>query len=306
MIDLSIIVINYNTKRLTAECVSSIGKHTKGMRYEIIIVDNASKDGSAAYFRKRLKSPNVSLVENAENMGFAKANNQGMKRAKGKYILLLNSDTYFEDNFLANLVAWMEKNPRVAVSSCALKNKDGSLQGTGGHFPTLFKVFAWMFFVEDIPLLDKIIKPFHPMHVKSPLYKGQKNFENPGERDWVTGAFFLLRSTILKNVGYFDEDYFMYVEEVDYCYRIKKAGWKVWYLPQWHIVHLGGASSTKEFPIISEYMGIKLFYRKHMPKWQNLIMRLFLKSGALLRSVMYGLLEGRASAQIYVKAFRAV
>jgi GT2 family glycosyltransferase len=202
------------------------------------------------------------------------------------------------------MLGYMEKNPKAGIVSCALKGKDGKFQATGGYFPSLLRVASWMFFLDDIPILDKLIKPFHPMHEKSFFYKGEGFFKKESPRDWVTGAFFLMRRKVLDEVGVLDEDYFMYTEEVDLCFRAKKAGWEVWYLPRWSIVHLGGASSVSEFPIVSEYKGVKTFYKKHMPPWQTPILRILLKKGALLRMILFGLLKGGQWAKIYAKAFR--
>ena len=112
-----------------------------------------------------------------------------------------------------------------------------------------------------------------------------------------------MKREVIKDVGYFDKDYFMYTEEVDYCFRAKEKGWKVWYLPKWSIIHYGGASSTREFPILSEYKGVKTFYRKHMPSWQYPVLRFLLKFGAFLRIFILGLLKGSEAAKTYAKAF---
>jgi hypothetical protein len=328
MVDLSIIIVNFNTKDLTREGIDSIVKTTKEINLEIIVVDNASKDSSVAmleeYSRKlatrpkfasqsevfrrdigdNSHEPTLRLIKNRTNFGFAKGNNQGIKKARGRYILLLNTDTKLSSNVLGEMISWMDKNPKVGVASCALRNKDGSLQGTGGHFPDLFRVFAWMFFLEDIPLLDRLIKPFHPMHGLSPFYKGEGLFTHTKQQDWVTGAFFLTRKKVLDEVGFLDEDYFMYMEEVDLCYRIKKSDWQVWYLPDWSIVHYGAASSTAEFPILSEYKSMKLFYKKHKSSWQFPVLRIFLKGGALARLVIFGLLRGGDAAKTYAKAYK--
>ena len=303
--DLSIVTINFKTKKITTDCINSILKNTKGISFEVIVIDNASNDNSYEFLRKNFeKYEFIKFIKNSRNLGFAKANNQGAIKAKGKYLLFLNSDTVVKADVFRGMLAWMDKNTKVGVSTCALKNKDGTLQGSGGYFPTLFKVFAWMFFIEDIPLLDKFIKPFHPVHTKSPLYKGLGQFSKSRDQDWVTGAFFLTRRDIFEKAGRFDEDYFMYTEEVDLCYRIKKMGYEIRYLPEWEITHLGGASSNKEFPILSEYKGIKLFYEKNMPLWQMPLVRLFLKTGALLRALIFGVLDGKEAFDVYVKAYK--
>jgi GT2 family glycosyltransferase len=302
--DLSIIIVSFNTRKLIKECIESLTRNTKGIKYEIIVIDNNSKDESAELVRKMSKkNANVKLIENKRNFGFAKANNQGIKKALGRYYLLLNSDTKVSDNILGEMISWMDRNPRVGISSCSLLNKDKSVQGTGGYFPYMVRVISWMT-IQDLPFVDWFIKPFHPMHTKSFLVKGNRFYKTRKQLDWVTGAFMVIRCEVVDDIGYLDEKYFMYVEEVDFCYRAKKAGWQVWYLPKWSIVHYGGASGTSELAVISEYKGIKRFYKKHFPKWQYPILRVFLKIGALGRMLLFSLTEGVSSAKIYAKAFK--
>jgi GT2 family glycosyltransferase len=304
--DLAIIIVSYNTKKLLKDCIKSVVRNTKEISYEIIVVDNASTDGSVELIEGLKKEHPVKLIANKKNIGFGPANNMGIKNSSSRYILLLNSDTVVHDNVLGEMVSWMDENEGVGVTSCALKNTDGSLQGTGGYFPTLPKVFSWMFFLDNIPLLDILIKPFHPMHAQSPFYKGEWLFKKKELRDWVTGAFFLIRREVIKEVGLFDEDYFMYTEEVDFCWRVKKAGWKVWYLPKWNITHLGGASSTAEFPIISEFKGVKLFYEKNMANWKMILLKILLKSGVMIRIILYSIIKGKEARETYVKAFKTI
>lgn len=325
--DLSVIIISYNTKKLLKECIDSVLKTTKGIKYEIIVVDNASSDGSvemvkkysrmlvsaakrmlkrkkgsAAPIRDYSHNPTLRLVENRANLGFGTANNQAIMKSRGRYILLLNSDTLINDNVLGEMVQWMNDNSKVGIASCALKNKDGSMQGTGGYFPSLPRVFSWMT-IQDLPFVDKLIKPFHPMHKRS-LFKGASFYSKKKELDWVTGAFFLMRREVYENIGLFDEDYFMYTEEVDYCYRAKKAGWKVYYLPSWSLVHYDAASGKSWSYVLPEYEGVKLFYNKHYSSWQYPILRLFLKIGALGRMLVFGILEGKEAFKVYAEAFK--
>lgn len=320
--DLSIVIISFNTKELTTECLKSIFRNTKDISYEVIVVDNSSADGSVDSIRnfqfpaavqahyseksRGISKYQLKMIENKENVGFAKANNQGANLAKGKYILFLNSDTVVRDNVLGRMVKWMDKRDDVGVATCALINKDGTIQGSGGYFPTLFKVFSWMFFIEDLPFLDRVIKPFHPVHSSSFFYKGLGQFKKARNQDWVTGAFLLTKADVFKKVGGFDEDYFMYTEEVDLCFRIKKLGKNIWYLPEWQIIHLGGASSHKEFPILSEFKSIKLFYKKNMPDWQYFWLRLFMKAGTIFRSIIFGLINGKEAYRLYARAFREI
>jgi len=304
-LDLSIIVLSYNTKDLTVACLDSVIKNTSGIAYEIIVVDNNSADGSGQALKNLAeKQSKVKLVLSQENLGYPGGNNEGIKRAHGRYILFLNSDTKIGDNVLGEMLGWMDKHPKVGIASCALKNRDGSEQGTGGYFPTLPRVFSWMT-IQDLPFVDSLIKPFHPVHHKA-FVKGTSFYSQAKQLDWVIGAFMLTRREVVEAVGPWDKEYFMYTEDVDYCYRAKKLGWQIWYLPNWSIIHYGGASSPIGYPIINEFKGVKLFYKKHYPGWQFPILRFILKVGALGRILLFGILEGRKAAETYVQAFRTI
>lgn len=300
---LSIIIPSYNTLEYTKQTIKSVLKHTKGIEYEILAIDNVSTDGSVKMLQK-LSAKNKELVTmfNKKNRGFAGANNDGIKKAKGNYLLFLNSDTKLSKNIFIPMVEWIKDNKDVGVLGCKLLNTDGTTQASGGYFPTLLSVFSWMT-IQDLPLVDKLIKPFHPHKSKS-FFAQDSFYEKQHDLDWVTGACMLVKKEALNKVGKFDEKYIMYTEETDLCYRIKEKGWRVVYSPNWSITHLGGASSSAEFPILREFEGVKRFYRKFYPKWQYPILRLLLKVGALGRIVLFGILEGRESANIYAKAFR--
>jgi len=299
---LSIIIVSYNSKDYTRECIESIREFGKGIEYEIIVVDNASGDGSCEYLSNLSKqNSNIVLVKKRENVGFAKANNIGIHKAKGKYLLFLNSDTVVGKGVLYGMIKLMEEKPEVGIATCALKNKDGSLQGTGGYFPTLIRVFSWMT-IQDLPLVDTVIKPFHPM--KDKMGKSGRGFyQKERELDWVTGAFMVVKRELIEAGLRWDESYFMYTEDVDFCFRAKKLGWKIMYTPKWSVLHFGGASGTREKTILGEFRGIKKFYRKHFPKWQMVPLRMILKAGALARMLVFGIIEGRESFEIYAKAF---
>jgi len=301
--ELSIVVVSYNTCKITVECLKSVVKYTRGIDFEILVIDNGSTDNSVSAIKK-LQIDSLHILENKENVGFGRANNQGLKLAKGNFILLLNSDTELKSNVVADIVGFLKANPKVGIASCLLCNKDGSVQGTGGYFPTLIRVLSWMT-IQDVPGVDLLIKPFHPLKSKSP-YKANGFYSREKELDWLTGAFFLVRKAVVDDIGYFDEDYFMYTEEVDYCYRAKRSGWLVYFLPKWSITHFGGASGTKEMAVLGEFSGLKTFYRKHYPAWQFPVLRLLLKIGSLGRILLFGILEGKESAAVYAKAFRSV
>lgn len=305
-IDLSIVIVSTNIEDLLRKCLRSVEKAKKGINVEVIVVDNASIDATPDMVAKEF--PWVNLIRKHENHGFGENNNYGMEKARGRYVLLLNSDTEIIDNdIFRGMVDWMDNNPAVGLTSCALVNPDKkTFQGTGGSFPTLFKVFLWMSFLDDIPGLDNLVKPYHPMHGYSPFDKNEKYFETIHDQDWVTGAFFMIRKTAMESAGLFDTDFFLYVEEVELSYRIKKTGWEVRYLPQWKTLHYGMITNGSENATVMEMQNLKLFYEKHFAKWQLPVLRLFLKLGALARIIIFGVLSGSKVAKIYAKAFTTV
>lgn len=301
MTDLSVIVLSYNTKDLTIGCVNSVVRYTRGISYEIIVVDNGSTDGSVEKISKlKLRYKDLVAVFSKKNLGFTGGNNLGIKRAGGRYILLLNSDTYLSENTLGKMINFMDENPAVGIATCSLRNPDGTIQKTGGFFPTLPRVFTWMSFLDDVPGLSSFLKLVHP-HPESGF------FNRDHEQDWITGAFFMIRKEVVDQVGLLDEDYFMYMEDVDYCYRARKKGWKVFYTTKAKITHIGGASGGSENTIISELKNLKLFYKKHYLSWQGAVLSVFIKMGALLRIILFGILLGRRDRlKIYAKAFATV
>jgi len=266
------------------------------------VVDNDSKDGSADMVEKDFSQ--VELIKNKKNLGFAAANNQALRQAQGKYVLLLNSDTVLVENSLKKMIAWMEKNKKVGISSCQLVYENGGLQRTGGYFPNLLRVFNWMFFIDDLPLIKEIIRPFHP-HEPRTGWLSSQYFQKQHFQDWVTGAFFLIRRKVVDQVGLLDEKFFMYVEEIEFCYRVKQAGWQIVYLPITKIVHLAQKSGTQAGARLGEYQGLIYFYKKHKPFWQLQILRIILKAGALLRFLVFGIMRNNSEMrQIYGQAFR--
>lgn len=303
MKDLSVIIVNWNTREITKNCLQSLFEQTKDIDFEVWVVDNGSTDGSVEMVEKEF--PQVKLIKNSDNLGFAKANNQALRQAQSKFILLLNSDTIILNNALAKMVAFMEKNSTVGISSCQLLNEDKTIQASGGYFPTLFRVFAWMFFLDDLPFLGRLVKPFHPheptFYTKDPTFKSQ-HFQ-----DWVTGAFFLIRQEVVKEIGLLDENFFMYAEEMEYCFRAKQKGWRVIYTPRAQIVHLGRKSSVigSKGAILGEYKGLSYFYQKHRSPLARQILKLLLKAGAMLRILVFGIILGKEEAKtFYAEAFR--
>lgn len=295
---LSIIIVSYKTKELLKNCLKSVFDSKIDFPFEVIVIDNNSEDGSIEMVKEEFKK--VKLVVNKENVGYGKANNQGMKIAKGEYVLLLNSDTEIIDNAISKMVEWLEGYEGVGVVGCKLLYRDGRIQQSAGFLPRLSKIFLWQTFLDDLPILRNLIKPYQVSDVD--FYKKEH------EVGWVTGAFFLLRKKVFEETGGFDEKIFMYAEEVEWCLRIKKAGWKIFYTPTASIYHIKSASprDLNENAIISEYKGLMYLFKKHKPKWELRFLPLILKFGAFLRILRFSIIGDKEKVKIYEKALKVV
>lgn len=293
--DLSVIIVNWNTKKLLEDCLTSVYKFTRNVNFEVIVVDNSSNDGSQKMVKE--KFPKAKLISNKDNFGFAKANNIGIRQAKGEYILLLNSDTYLIENSFQKMTEFAEKQENLGALAPQLLNQDKSNQQSVGFFPDLPQIFYWMSFIDDLPF-GHLLRPYHVDH--DIFYKKIQQV------DWVTGAAILIPKNIIQKVGNLDEKIFMYGEEVEWCYRIKKAGFKIIYTPITKIVHIGRGSSgnisTRAF--IGEFEGLKYFYSKHKSKTSLQILRILLKMGTLARILLFGFLGRKATARAYVETYK--
>lgn len=261
---LSIVILNYNTKDLLRDCLESIFKNhkpeiTRG-EYEVIVVDNASNDESPKMVLNEF--PKVKLIINPQNLGFAKGNNRGIKETRGKYILLLNSDTLIEKGTLPVMVKYLEDNPEVGVATCRVELAGGSLDPACHRgFPTPWASLTYFLGLERLFPKSKLFAQYH---------KSYEDLKTPHEIDSPTGAFYLIRRKVVKEIGMLDEDYFMYGEDLDWSYRIKNAGWKIMFVPQVKIVHFKKQSGRANIDIEERkrttdyfYQTMKLFYQKH-------------------------------------------
>ena len=293
---LSIIIVSYNTADLTLNCLKSIiqDKGLAQIDYEIIVVDNNSSDDSLTKINqfktdiKTKKNISLKLIINKTNHGFGKANNQGLKIASGNYILFLNSDTLILHSAISQSLDWLCSHPESSICTAQLLNHDKTIQASGGFFPNLANIFTWCLSLDDLPLVNKIIKPIHP-HTPQ-FYTKDKFYLSDHRQDWVTGAFFLTRKPLLDKVNGFDENYFMYGEELELAYRIHQItpNNQVWYLIGPQIIHFGRASAVKKLdPILNEYKGFLSFFKKHKPKWQYPLVKVLLKINALIRSIIH-------------------
>ncbi len=226
---ISIVIVSWNVKNLLKRCLESIFVYSKNIELEIIVVDNASQDGTADMVKKEFTK--VRLIENNKNLGFAKANNQAIRKSRGEYILLLNPDTKFIEDTLSKIIKKMDSNDKIGVLGCRLLNENHTLQRSVRAFPRKRDILI---------IFLKLYKIFPQL-----LYKYfARNFDYSRERevDQIMGAFFLVRSEVFEKIGYLDEKYFIWFEEVDFCYRVWHSGWKVVYTPASSIVHYGGQS----------------------------------------------------------------
>lgn len=273
MPDVSIIIVSWNTCDLLVGCLDSVA-HTAGdLDTEIIVVDNASTDGSPDMVRQQF--PHVRLVANASNVGFAAANNQGMILGRGRYLLLLNSDAFLTPDSLQTSIRFMEKSPDVGVCGVRLLNPDGTFQGSYADFPTLKSEF-----LIATGLGARLVSPYYPAPRPWPG-------EAAREVDWIGGAFMLLRRAVLEQVGGLDETYWMYSEETDWCYRIKQAGWKICYLPQVAITHVRGASTRQRRSEmeVQLYKSKVRFFTKNYGHFSGQRLRILLWMIFLLREI---------------------
>jgi GT2 family glycosyltransferase len=241
LIDLSIVIVSYNTKDLTRQCLECVNRYATGISYEVLVIDNASTDGSADMVAEEF--PRVRLIRLYENRGFAGGNIPGMKNASGKYILLLNSDAFLSEGVLRKTVSFMDRHQKIGILGCKLTNQDGTLQPSARMLPSP---------------LNKILQMTGlAAHFPTSRFLGRADLtwwdhSVPRSVGWVVGAFFLIRQETMEKVGVLDDRYFLYFEEVDYCLSAKRAGWEVVFYPYASVVHLCGQSAVKTGQNITE------------------------------------------------------
>lgn len=231
--DLSIIIVSWNVRELLEACLHAILTHQESLTVEILVIDSHSADGTAEMVRQ--KFPHVRLTACLENVGFPKGNNIGLAQASGRYLFLLNPDTEIIGSALTTLKNYLDHHPAVGVVGPQLLNSDGSVQSSRRRFPT------WQTAVFESTWLQ----PYAPAGLLERFYVLDRPDDQPAEVDWVMGAAMLVRREVVEQVGGMDEGYFMYSEELDWCKRIKAAGWQVVYEPAAQIIHHSGKSSEQ-------------------------------------------------------------
>ena len=273
MPELSIVIVTWNSRADIERCLRSIEASGTRSPMEILVVDNASTDETAAYVRKAF--PGAALLANEANNGFAAANNRALNVAQGRYVLLLNPDTYVHAGALDALVTYMNDHPEVWACGPPVFNADGSPQRTGVRFPGM-----WNLLVESL-FLDRVFP-------RTRLFGSHKElYRDPGlprSVDFVQGSCLLVRRTAVEKVGNLDEGYFMYFEETDWCRRMKEAGGGIWYVPGPGIIHYGGETTGhyEERRLVFYHRSLLRFFRKHHSACSGVVLRLVL----LLRSTI--------------------
>ena len=255
MCELSIVIVNYNVREYLEKLLSSIYDATNGIGKEIFVVDNNSSDESVEKIKEKFSD--LILFENKENIGFSKANNVALKKCSGKYILLINPDTIIKNDTLRKMINFFNNYPDCGAAGCKVLNPDSSLQlACRRGFPSPFTSFSKISGLSKIFPKSKLFGKYNLTYLDS---------NKINVVDAISGSFMMVRKEILEEVGYLDEDFFLYGEDIDWCYRITKKGWKVYYYPEAEIIHFKGRSSQrsnidteKEF-----YRSMILFVEKH-------------------------------------------
>lgn len=286
IIDLSVVILNYNTVELTRLCLetvlrSSLGSYTM----EVIVCDNGSTDGSVSMLEDEFKQ--IILIKNGKNLGFAAGNNPGIRKSKGRYVLLLNSDTEVPKDTFRKMIDYMDKTPDAGASTCKLLLPDGSMDPACHRgFPTPWAAFTY---------LAKLEKLFPHTRLFGEYHQGYKDIRSIHEVDCIVGAFFMVRREVIHDVGVLDEDYFMYGEDIDWAFRMRKKGWKIMFNPTVTILHKkkqsGRSNILKKRRVTTEVYFHRynwLFYTKNYAKTYGPLLTFFVN---MFYSVRIFLLE---------------
>jgi GT2 family glycosyltransferase len=274
--DLSVIVLNWNTRNLLAQCLRSLQLQESGLsQLEVIVVDNGSTDGSLGLVRTSF--PHVRVIANSANRGFSEANNQGIQAATGRYVLLLNSDTVVMEGALGALVTYADNHPGVGVVGPKLLNPDGTLQPSGGRLPTPASITL------ELLLLDRLRE--------RPRYGTRRDYSHPADVDEVSGAAMLIRHEVIRQIGGLDEKFTFGYEDVDFCLRARHAGWRIHYVPEARIVHEWGASrrAAQASTTLSAIAGQRYYFRKHYGRVSSALVFVVTVLSHILRLGAFGI-----------------
>ena len=291
--DLSVIVVNWNTYQLLDACLRSVEAARENLLVDVIVVDNGSSDGSVDMVRQRF--PGVLVIANASNRGYAAANNQAIERARGRHLLLLNSDATVEPAALGTLVKYADDHPEAGVIGPKLLNPDGTLQPSGGPFPTPASTVASLLGLHRL--------------TGRPRYGTRRDYGKPADVDEVSGAAMLIRRQVIDQIGVLDEGYAWGYEDVDFCLRARRAGWRVHYVPDARVVHQWGGSQrlAPAATIVKAIAGRRRYFQKHYGRLSAGLVMAATFMSHLLRLVVFSVLglgskvlRGRARTELAV------
>lgn len=288
------VILTFNSEDYLKKCLDSVFEHTKNVEFEVIVVDNQSSDKTveiAKTYGSRIK-----LILSPENGGYTKGNNLGIKASTGKYVLIMNPDTYLVENSIERLQLWMNahEDSAVVAPEIYVSEQKTSSYSNASYFPTLSRILIWAFFVEKVPFINNAIKSYHPRGIiKEETYP-----------DWVSGSFMVVRKDAILKVGMLDENMFMYGDEVEWCMRFKKAGWKIAFSPLTKVVHVerGSQGGSPKGAILGEFKGLRYIYGKHFPEWQQVALGTVLDVAAFLRVLMWIVRLKPQMAKVYLEA----
>lgn len=293
-LSLSVVIVSYNTRDLTSHAIDSVFSTYKEV--EVVVVDNNSHDDSVSHLKKKFGNK-IRVIENKDNVGFARANNQGAHKATGEYILLLNSDTVVHPGALSSLVSNLESHPDVGILAANLRNPDGTYQPQGGSLPTLFNVKLWWLwpFPGNFPGVASY-QDAKPPQSKELLCRG-----------WVGGTALAMKRELYIRVGGLDEEIFMYAEDVDLCIRITALKLHVAIDGNAWVTHFGMASGSSSKATLGEIKGLIYLFQKYKTSGEVFFLRGILLLGSLLRYVLFGILKGSSeSRRLYSQAVAIV
>lgn len=291
MIDLSIVIVSFNTKDFLIKCISSIEETGKDLAYEIIVVDNASSDGSVELVKEKFKD--VILIVNKENLGFSKANNIGIKKTTGRLVLFLNADTIVYPLTLKIMIDFMDKNKDAGAATCKLQLPNGKIDDASHRgFPTPWNSFCHFSGLSKVFPKTKTFGGYNLSYL---------DFSITHEIDALAGAFMMVRKEAGEKVNWWDEDYFFYGEDLDFCFMLKQNGWKIYYVPEVSILHYKGVSGgikkiSKEVTTANKetrkkaqkerFKAMRIFYKKHYEKKYPWIVTRLVYLGILTKQLL--------------------
>ena len=300
-VDISIVIVSYNVKEYLGKCLETIFQHSGSLNVEAIVVDNHSADGSVEMVRTRF--PSVKLIPNDQNNGFSKANNQGIRESRGRYILLLNPDTLLWENTLSATYHYMEKHPEVGCAGIKPFTASGSVFPNGSSFPAAWKVMGKFLMVKQV-LPNRWIRKHFPRSIGR-LLSFYASRDEEREVDMVGGFFMFVRRDVIDTVGLMDESYFLEIEDSDWCMRMKRGGWKVMYIPYASFTHLIGKSIDRyrfsKSTFVNEMTNIMRFYGKFYKPINLWVLKITILAGILFQTVftlVAALFLGREKSQL--------